>query len=424
MQGLRIDAQRLWDSLMETARIGATAKGGICRLTLTDLDRQVRDWLKAQCQALGCTVGVDEVGNMFAHRPGENSNLPPIAMGSHLDTQPTGGKFDGPLGVLAALEALRTLHDNGRTTNAAIELVNWTNEEGARFAPAMLASGVFAGAFTPDYAYSRTDRTGKTFGAELERIGYRGTERVGARKFAGMFELHIEQGPILEHEERMIGIAQGAQGVRWYDVTITGEEAHAGAMPMHLRKNALVGAGRMVERVDAIAHEIPDAVGTVGVIESRPNSRNVIPGEVFFTIDFRHPDEKALDLMEMRLREALAEVLSPLQLAYRETRIWASPPVHFSSDLIDCVRVAVRTAGFSSRDIVSGAGHDSVYIARVAPTTMIFVPSRGGISHNEAEWTSPEQCAAGAQVLLNAVLEYDRRLGEPHPSRNPHPRSD
>jgi N-carbamoyl-L-amino-acid hydrolase len=409
---LQIDARRLWDTLMETAQIGATAKGGICRLTLTDLDRQVRDWLKAQCEALGCTVTVDEVGNMFARRPGKDPQLPPIAMGSHLDTQPTGGKFDGPLGVLAALETLRTLHDNDRTTNAPIELVNWTNEEGARFAPAMLASGVFAGVFTADYAYARTDRDGKSFGEELKRIGYRGAEKAGARKFSAMFELHIEQGPVLEHEGRMIGIVQGAQGVRWYDITISGEEAHAGAMPMKLRKNALVGAARLIERVDTIARDIPDAVGTVGLIESKPNSRNVIPGEVFLTVDFRHPSERVLDVMEAQLVVALAEIRHTLQLTYRENRIWASPPVQFSPDLIDCVGVAVETAGFSSRDIVSGAGHDSVYIARVAPTTMIFVPSRGGISHNEAEWTSQEQCAAGAQVLLNAVLEYDRRLGE------------
>jgi beta-ureidopropionase / N-carbamoyl-L-amino-acid hydrolase len=409
---LQIDAQRLWDSLMTTAQIGATPKGGICRLTLTDLDRQVRDWLEAQCEALGCTVAIDEVGNMFARRPGKNSTLPPIAMGSHLDTQPTGGKFDGPLGVLAALEVLRTLHDAGHTTDAPIELVNWTNEEGSRFAPAMLASGVFAGVFTADYAYGRTDREGKSFGAELQRIGYRGPEKAGARKFSGYFELHIEQGPILEHESRTIGIVQGAQGVRWYDITITGEEAHAGAMPMKLRKNALVGAARMIERIDAIARDIPDAVGTVGVIESRPNSRNVIPGEVFFTVDFRHPNEQCLDFMEMQLRQALAEVLPVLQLAYRENRIWTSPPVHFSPDLIDCVRYAVETGEFSYRDMDSGAGHDAVYVARVAPTTMIFVPSRGGISHNDAEWTSQEQCAAGAQVLLNAVLEYDRRVGE------------
>jgi N-carbamoyl-L-amino-acid hydrolase len=210
----------------------------------------------------------------------------------------------------------------------------------------------------------------------------------------------------------MIGIVQGAQGVRWYDVTIIGQDAHAGAMPMGLRKDALVGVAHMIERIEAIARDIPDAVGTVGLIENRPNSRNVIPGEVFFTIDFRHPDDKVLDFMEAKLRAALAEILPPLQLTYRESRIWASPPVNFSPELIDCVRVAVEMAGFSYRDIVSGAGHDSVYIARVAPTTMIFVPSRGGISHNEAEWTSREHCGDGAQVLLNAVLEYDRRLGE------------
>jgi beta-ureidopropionase / N-carbamoyl-L-amino-acid hydrolase len=411
---LQINAERLWDSLMATAQIGATAKGGICRLTLTDLDRQVRDWLKAQCAALGCVLSVDEVGNMFARRAGKNPDLPPIAMGSHLDTQPTGGKFDGPLGVLAALEVLRTLHDHDRLTNAPVELVNWTNEEGARFAPAMLASGVFAGVFTADYAYSRTDRDGKTFGEELTRIGYRGVEKAGARKFTGMFELHIEQGPILENEDRMIGNVQGAQGVRWYDVTVTGQEAHAGAMPMRLRKDALLGTARMIDRIDVIARDIPEAVATVGLIENKPNSRNVIPGEVFFTVDFRHPNEKVLDFMEMQLRGALREILPPLQLAYRENRIWASPPAHFSPDLIDCVRVAVESAGYSSRDIVSGAGHDSVYIARVAPTTMIFVPSRGGISHNEAEWTTQEQCAAGAQVLLNAVLEYDRRLESRH----------
>jgi beta-ureidopropionase / N-carbamoyl-L-amino-acid hydrolase len=408
---LKINAQRLWDSLMETAHIGATAKGGICRLTLTDLDRQVRDWLKTQCQALGCTVAVDEVGNMFAQRAGKDPKLSPIAMGSHLDTQPTGGKFDGPLGVLAGLETLRTFHECGYTTNAPLVLVNWTNEEGSRFAPAMLASGVFAGVFTADYAYGRTDRDGKTLGEELQRIGYRGTEKAGARKFAGMFELHIEQGPILEHERRTIGIVQGAQGVRWYDISITGQDAHAGAMPMSLRKDALLGAASIVERVDAIARDMPDGVGTVGVLENKSNSRNVVPGEVFLTVDFRHPDEKCLDWMEMQLKEAMAKTLPPLHLRYRESRIWASAPVHFSPNLIDCVRVAVETAGYSYRDIVSGAAHDSVYIARVAPTTMIFVPSRGGISHNEAEWTSIEDCAAGAQVLLNAVLEYDRRLG-------------
>jgi len=411
-QNLQINPQRLWDTIMETAQFGATQKGGICRLTLTDLDRKVRDWFKARCEAFGCTVSVDEVGNMFARRPGRNNALAPIAMGSHLDTQPTGGKFDGVLGVLGALEALRTLHETGYETNAPIEIVNWTNEEGARFAPAMLASGVFAGVFSRDYAYARADRDGKTFGEELARIGYRGAEKAGARAFGAMFELHIEQGPILENEARTIGIVQGVQGMRWYEVTVAGQEAHTGATPMRLRKNALLGAARLIERIDAIAREhAPSAVGTVGLIENRPNSRNVIPGEVFFTIDFRHPDNTILDVMEAELRAALAEILPPMGLTYNEARIWDCPPVKFTPALIDCVRAGAEQAGFTSRDMISGAGHDACYVSRVAPTTMIFVPCRGGISHNEAEATSFEECAAGAQVLLNAVLEFDRRVG-------------
>jgi N-carbamoyl-L-amino-acid hydrolase len=418
-QNLQIDGQRLWDSLMHTAQIGGTPKGGICRLTLTELDRQVRDWFKAQCEALGCTVTVDEVGNMFARRQGKQPGkhpakqppLAPIAMGSHLDTQPTGGKFDGVLGVLGALEAMRTLHHAGYETNAPIEIVNWTNEEGSRFAPPMLASGVFAGVFTPAYAYARVDRDGKSFGEELKRIGYKGGEKAGAHKFSAMFELHIEQGPILEDEGRTIGVVQGVQGVRWSEVTITGQEAHTGATPMRLRKNALIGAARMIERIDAIAREHADAVGTVGLIENRPNSRNVVPGEVFFTVDFRHPDDKVLDAMEAKLRAALAETLSALKLTYTEARIWNAPPVKFAPELIECVRIGAQKAGFSSRDMISGAGHDAAYVARVAPTTMIFVPCAGGISHNEAESTSLDECAAGAQVLLNAVLEFDRGLG-------------
>jgi len=412
VQDLKINGQRLWDSLMQTAQIGGTPNGGICRLTLSDADREVRDWFKAQCQALGCTLAVDDMGNMFARRPGSNAALAPIAIGSHLDTQPTGGKFDGCLGVLAALEVLRTLHGVGYRTNAPIEAVNWTNEEGARFAPAMLASGVFAGALSRDFAYGRTDARGKSFGAELARIGYQGAERTGARQFSGLFELHIEQGPTLEAEGRMIGIVQGAQGVRWYEIAVVGQAAHSGSTPMTARRDALVGAARVIARIEAIARgHAPDAVGTVGLIENRPNSRNVIPGDVFFTVDLRHPDDKVLDAMEAELRGCLDEILRPSRLDYRETRIWQSPPVKFAPELIACVRVAAKQAGLSSRDMTSGAGHDACYISRVAPTAMIFVPCRGGISHNEAEFASPEQCAAGTQVLLNAVLEYDRRLG-------------
>jgi len=314
--------------------------------------------------------------------------------------------------VLGALEAMRTLHETGYETNAPIEIVNWTNEEGSRFAPAMLASGVFAGVFSPDFAYGRADRDGNTFGEELSRIGYKGKDKAGARKFAAMFELHIEQGPILEDEGRMVGIVQGVQGMRWYEVTVTGQAAHTGATPMRLRKNALLGAARVIARIDAIAQEhAPDAVGAVGLIENRPNSRNVVPGEVFFTVDFRHPDDKVLDVIEGKFRAALPQILEPMHLTYNEARIWDSPAVKFAPELIACVRAGAEKAGFKSRDMISGAGHDAAYVARVAPTTMIFVPCAGGISHNEAESTSFDECAAGAQVLLNAVLEFDRKLG-------------
>jgi N-carbamoyl-L-amino-acid hydrolase len=410
LANLTIDAQRLWDNLMETAKFGATPKGGIKRLTLSDEDKMVRDWFKAQCEALGCTVSVDEVGNMFARRPGRSNDLPPVCMGSHLDTQPTGGKFDGVLGVLGALEAMRTLHEQGYETNAPLEIVNWTNEEGSRFAPAMLASGVFAGVFSPDYAYERSDREGKTFGDELARIGYCGEEKAGARRLGAMFELHIEQGPILEDESKMIGVVTGVQGMRWYEVTVTGQESHTGATPMYLRRNALLGAARMIEAIDAVGQKHQPGVATVGLIENRPNSRNVVPGEVFFTVDLRHPDEEVLGAMERAFRDALEATLPALNLTYDEKMIWNSPAVKFAPDLIDCVREGAAKAGFAMRDMVSGAGHDAAYIARVAPTTMIFVPCAGGLSHNEAESTSFEECAAGAQVLLNAVVEYDRRL--------------
>jgi beta-ureidopropionase / N-carbamoyl-L-amino-acid hydrolase len=412
IHNLKIDPQRLWDTLMDTAKIGGTPKGGIRRLTLTDEDKRVRDWFRQQCEALGCTVAIDEVGTMFARREGKDPNATPIALGSHLDTQPTGGKFDGNLGVLAGLEVLRTLNDLDYRTNVPLVLVNWTNEEGSRFAPAMLASGVFAGAFTRDEAYGKKDRDGVSFLEALETIGYRGSEPVGQRRFAGLFELHIEQGPILENESKMIGVVTGVQGMRWYEVTVTGQDAHTGATPMYLRKNALLGAARAIEAIDAIARaHAPDAVGTVGLIENRPNSRNVIPGEVFFTVDLRHPDEAVLGAMENEFRAALEACMQPLGLTYTEARIWTSPAVRFAPELIACVREGAQAAGFSTRDMVSGAGHDAAYVARVTPTTMIFVPCAGGISHNEAESTSFDECAAGAQVLLEAVLAYDRRLG-------------
>ncbi len=407
---LTINPQRLWDTLMETAQFGGTPKGGIKRLTVSDDDKKVRDWFKAEAEKLGCTVEVDEVGNMFATRAGKRKDVMPIAMGSHLDTQPTGGKFDGVLGVLGALEAMRTLVDMGYETNAPIMIANWTNEEGSRFAPAMLCSGVYAGVFTTDYAYSREDRQGIRLGDELERIGYKGKIKAGDVKFQAMFELHIEQGPILEAEAKMIGVVTGVQGMRWYEVTVKGQESHTGATPMGLRKNALLGASRMIEAIHQVGMSHLPGVASVGLIENRPNSRNVVPGEVFFTVDLRHPDEKVLDKMEAEYRAALPKIAEDLRLEYDEKCIWKSPAVKFAPPLIDCVREGAKQAGYTMREMASGAGHDAAYIARVAPTTMIFVPCLGGISHNEAESTTLEECGAGAQVLLNAVLEYDRTL--------------
>jgi N-carbamoyl-L-amino-acid hydrolase len=394
---------------METASIGATSKGGLCRLTLTDLDAQVRAWFVAQCEAVGCTVTLDDMGNIFARRAGRDPALPPIAIGSHLDTQPTGGKFDGVIGVLAGLEVLRVLEESDTRTEAAIEVIDWTNEEGSRFAPAMLSSGVFAGAFTRQWAYDRTDRSGVRFEAALDAIGYRGEQACGAHPLSAHFELHIEQGPILETEDAVIGIVTGVQGMRWYEVTLDGREGHAGATPMRLRQDALLGASRMVVAIAAIAaRHAPDAVGTVGLIESRPNSRNVVPGQVFFTVDLRPPEDSVLETMEREMHEAFDAARGDLSLSVE--RVWNNQAVSFDPACIDAVRVAAGRLGLASREIVSGAGHDSAYVARVAPTGMIFVPCAGGLSHNEAESAERDHVAAGASVLLSAVLEMDRRL--------------
>ena len=415
MHNLRTDAARLWGTLMTTAAIGGTPKGGICRLTLTDHDRKVRAWLQSQVEAIGCAMTRDDMGVMFARRPGKRADVPPIAIGSHMDTQPTGGKFDGNLGVLAALAVLRTLEAAGYETFAPVELVNWTNEEGARFSPPMLASGVFAGMFARDWAVSRTDAEGTSFGAALEAIGERGGETCGAHPLSALFELHIEQGPILEAEGLDIGAVTGVQGMRWFEVTVTGQAAHTGATPMHLRKNALLGAARLVEKVEGIARaHAPLAVATVGSMRVSPNSPNVVPGEVFVTVDLRHPEAAVLEVMEEELDAAIDPACDPLGLSVVSTKIWDQPPVVFDPQCVAAVRGAAEACGFTVREMVSGAGHDAAYVARVAPTAMIFVPCRGGVSHNEAEFSSQEQCAAGAQVLLQAVLDYDRWLAERH----------
>ena len=409
MQNLTIDGARLWDSIEETAAFGACAGGGINRLTLGEDDRRVRDWFRTAAERLGCTVSVDGVGNMFARRAGRHPGLDPIAIGSHLDTQPTGGRFDGVLGVLAGLEVLRTLEAAGYSTNAPIEVVNWTNEEGSRFAPSLLASGVFAGVLTPDFALARRDRDGISFGDALDAIGYRGA--AGGHRLAAMFELHIEQGPVLEAEGVPIGVVTGVQGLRWYDAVLTGRTGHTGATPMGLRRNALVGAARVVAMVDEIAAAHgPDAKATVGSLDVSPNSRNVIPGAVSFTVDLRHPDDAVLAAMADALESGLRDTAAALGLEHALTPVLAAPATRFAPELIDCVEAAAERAGLASRRIVSGASHDAVHISRVAPTTMIFVPSAGGISHNVEEFTSREECAGGAQVLLNAVLAFDDRF--------------
>ena len=405
MQNLTIDSKRLWQSLMEMAKIGATKKGGVCRLALTDLDRQGRGLFTHWCEEAGLTLTVDQMGNMFARRAGTDDARPPVMTGSHLDTQPTGGKFDGVYGVLAGLEVVRTLNDAGYETKAPIELAVWTNEEGARFAPAMTGSGVFAGVFELDYGLKRQDPDGRTIGEELERIGYRGDAPVGGRPVGAYFEAHIEQGPVLEAEGKTIGVVQGVQGLRWYDVTLTGQEAHAGTTPMPKRRDALVGAAQLITAVNALAHEFaPDGVTTIGVMEASPGSRNTIPGRVFFTVDLRHPDAARLAAMDRSFRGSAADIAGKLDLEVAIEEIWNFPPTVFDEDCIAAVREAAADEGYAHRDIVSGAGHDAVYLAGVAPTAMIFVPCENGISHNEIESATPGDLAAGCNTLLRAML--------------------
>ncbi|HSX61341.1 MAG TPA: Zn-dependent hydrolase [Tahibacter sp.] len=403
----RINGPRLWSSLMEMAQIGATPKGGVCRLALTDLDKQGRDLFVRWAKQAGCTISVDKMGNVFARRAGSDDSLPPVITGSHADSQPTGGKFDGIYGVLGGLEVIRTLNDHGITTRHPIEVVIWTNEEGSRFAPAMVSSGVFAGVFTLDYGLSRADVDGKTMGEELARIGYAGDLPVGGRPIHAAFELHIEQGPILETEGITIGVVHAAQGQRWYEVVLTGQESHAGPTPMPRRRDALLGASKVVQLVNAIGHKYaPYACATVGMLQVHPNSRNVIPGRVFFTVDLRHPEDAVLAQMDADLRAGIAAAADEAKVEVSKLeQIFYYAPVAFDADCVAAVRAAAQRLGYSHRDIVSGAGHDACYLAQVAPTSMVFVPCIGGISHNEIEDATPEWIEAGANVLLQAMVE-------------------
>ena len=401
---LRIDAARLWRSLMDLARIGETPLGGVRRITLTDLDRQGRDRVVEWFRAAGLEVRVDPIGNIFGRRAGRDPARAPVVAGSHIDTQPSGGKFDGAYGVLAGLEVVRTLNDRAVRTEAPIEVAAWTNEEGSRFTPVMMGSGVFAGAFSLQHALSRTDIDGKSVRDELSRIGYAGTAPLGT-PIGAYFEAHIEQGPILEETGKTIGIVTGALGQRWFDVTVTGMNAHAGPTPMPLRKDALLAASRLVVEVNRIAlAEAPHGRGTVGFMQVAPNSRNVVPGEVRFSVDFRHPDDAGLKTMEQQLRAACLQVADACNVATRVEEVVYFPPCRFDAQCVAAVRAGAEAGGYSSLEIVSGAGHDAVYVARVAPTAMIFVPCKDGISHNELEDAKPEELAAGCNVLLHAML--------------------
>lgn len=408
----RINSARLWDSLGEMALIGPGVAGGCNRQTLTYADGEGRHLFKRWCEAAGLTMGVDTMGNMFATRAGTESDALPVYMGSHLDTQPTGGRYDGVLGVLGALEVVRTMNDLGIRTRHPIVVTNWTNEEGARFAPAMLASGVFAGLHTQDYAYARTDMDGLRFGDELARIGWVGDEVVGARKMHAMLELHIEQGPILEAEGKEIGVVTHGQGLWWLEITLTGRDAHTGSTPMAMRVNAGLGMARITERVHQIAmgHQ-PGAVGAVGQVKVFPNSRNVIPGKVIFTVDIRSPDQTKLDLMRGEVERAAFAVAAELGLGCSIEPVGHFDPVTFDPNLVKIVRQSAEKLGLSHMDIISGAGHDACWINRVAPTVMIMCPCVGGLSHNEAEEISPQWAAAGTDVLLHAVLEVAGVVG-------------
>jgi N-carbamoyl-L-amino-acid hydrolase len=400
-----VNSDRLWKSLMDMAKIGATEKGGVCRLALTDLDKEARDLFVKWCKEANCTIKIDQMGNVFARRAGKDDTLAPVVTGSHIDSQPTGGKFDGVYGVLAGLEVIRTLNDLKIETLRPIEASIWTNEEGSRFAPAMVSSGIFGGVFDLEYGLSRPDLDGKTMGQELARIGYAGTEPVGGRPIHAFFEAHIEQGPILEHDKKQIGIVQGGLGQRWMEVTMIGVESHAGPTPMRIRKDAMVGASSVITAVNKIGNSYQHACATVGLVQCMPNSRNTIPGKVFFTIDLRHNEDETLSKMASEAKEACEKAAKEngLKLEYKE--IWYLPPTHFSRDCVKAVENAANDLGFSSMPIISGAGHDSFYISRVAPAAMVFVPCEGGISHNEIENAKQEDIAAGCSVLLRAMVE-------------------
>ena len=409
---MQIDADRLWDTIHAMAEIGPGVAGGNNRQTLTDADAEGRRLFQKWCDAAGLSMGVDELGNMFARREGTDPDAPPVYVGSHLDTQPTGGRYDGVLGVLGGLEIVRTLNDLGVKTRHPIVVTNWTNEEGTRFAPAMLASGVFAGTYTQEWAYAREDAEGLKFGDELARIGWKGDEKVGDRRMHAFFELHIEQGPILEAEEKDVGVVTHGQGLRWIQCTVTGKASHTGSTPMPMRRNAGRGLAQITELVHEIAmkHQ-PNAVGAIGHADIHPNSRNVIPETAVFTVDFRSHELDTLEAMVRELHERAPGLCEALGCSFEAEVAGAFDPPAFDADCVDAVRRAAERLGYSYKEIVSGAGHDACWINRVAPTAMVMCPCEDGLSHNEAEKISKEWAAKGANVLMHAVVETAEVVG-------------
>ncbi|TDO95770.1 Zn-dependent hydrolase [Marinomonas balearica] len=408
MSNLRINQERLWASLMEMAKIGATKNGGCNRLAGTDLDKQARDLFVSWCKEAGCDVYIDKIGNIFARRSGKDNRAPAVATGSHLDTQPTGGKFDGVFGVLAGVEVLRTLHENNIQTPTAMEFSVWTNEEGSRFQPAMQGSGVYAGRFDLATELNKTDENGVQLGDELKRIGYLGKEEIGSRHIGAFFEAHIEQGPILEDENKAIGVVRLGQGIRWYNVEVNGRESHSGTTPMHLRKDAMVPASLIIAELEQIALRHENGLGTTGFMQVYPNSRNTIPGKVTFSAELRNPSSDTLLTMHQELISFCENVSRDRDIGIKVDPFWYFAPVEFSAS--DDVKAATELLGYSHMDIYSGAGHDACYMADLVPTGMIFIPCKNGISHNEIEYSSPEQCAVGANVLLHSMLQASERM--------------
>ena len=407
---LHINSKRLQTWLADFATIGATPNGGVHRLTLTDLDKQARDLFVSLAKKAGCSIKIDAMGNIFARRSGEDNRLSPVLIGSHIDSQPLGGKYDGIYGVLAALEVVYSLNDHNIKTDRPIDVVSWTNEEGSRFAPAMIGSAVFSGLTTLQDGWSCRDSEGNTIKQELERIGYAGNDNFSNYKIHASLELHIEQGPILENHNELIGIVTGALGQKWYDVEFTGMASHAGTTPMEVRQDALLGLAEAVLEVNTIGkNEKPEGRATVGMVKITPNSRNVISDKAWFSVEFRHPSEKGLQRMDQQLSEKVHQIAEKLNLTYSIRPILSFPPLPFDKTCIEVVRKVAQNLNYPHRTMVSGAGHDSCNISKIAPTSMIFIPCIKGISHNEKEEIKPEWMSAGANVLLNAVKHLSKR---------------